>query len=206
MDPVQLHYTLTPADLDEWSRSAKPAKGGGVFGSKGGLVGWLVFIGLAMLLVNLVNNRNDPPATRPAAPAGDDLVGGILLPVVPWLVIFGFIWFFVYRQLRARGRRVWDANEDLRQPHVAVFDDLGVTVTGPKVSMRVLWSGFDAWSETANLLLLRQQPGNQFHIVPKRAVPTGQMEPLRALLHARVVPHAAGFPVVPSPPPEGRPS
>jgi len=32
------------------------------------------------------------------------LVANILLPVIPWLLIFGFIWFFVFRQLRHAGR------------------------------------------------------------------------------------------------------
>jgi hypothetical protein len=31
-----------------------------------------------------------------------NLLMNILLPLVPWLLIFGFIWFFVFRQLRAR--------------------------------------------------------------------------------------------------------
>jgi cell division protease FtsH len=28
---------------------------------------------------------------------------GMLLPIIPWLLIFGFIWFFVFRQLRSAG-------------------------------------------------------------------------------------------------------
>jgi ATP-dependent Zn protease len=31
------------------------------------------------------------------------LVVNILLPIIPWLLIFGFIWFFVFRQLRKVG-------------------------------------------------------------------------------------------------------
>ena len=30
----------------------------------------------------------------------DNMLINILLPLVPWLLIFGFIWFFVFRQLR----------------------------------------------------------------------------------------------------------
>jgi hypothetical protein len=29
-----------------------------------------------------------------------NVLGNILLPVVPWLLIFLFIWFFIFRQLR----------------------------------------------------------------------------------------------------------
>ena len=36
---------------------------------------------------------------------GSDLVTNILVPLIPWALIFGFIWFFVFRQLRAHGAR-----------------------------------------------------------------------------------------------------
>jgi ATP-dependent Zn protease len=31
---------------------------------------------------------------------GPNLLMNILVPLIPWLLIFGFIWFFVFRQLR----------------------------------------------------------------------------------------------------------
>jgi hypothetical protein len=31
---------------------------------------------------------------------GPNFVVNILVPLIPWLLIFGFIWFFVFRQLR----------------------------------------------------------------------------------------------------------
>jgi cell division protease FtsH len=34
----------------------------------------------------------------------NNLVINILLPLIPWLLIFGFIWFFVFRQLRSSAR------------------------------------------------------------------------------------------------------
>jgi len=37
-------------------------------------------------------------------PQSAGVVANILLPVIPWLLIFGFIWFFVFRQLRHAGR------------------------------------------------------------------------------------------------------
>jgi ATP-dependent Zn protease len=42
----------------------------------------------------------------------NNYVVNILLPLIPWVLIFGFIWFFVFRQLRRAGG----------QPHV---------ITGP---------------------------------------------------------------------------
>jgi ATP-dependent Zn protease len=34
------------------------------------------------------------------ADKGPNLLTNIIIPLIPWVLIFGFIWFFVYRQLR----------------------------------------------------------------------------------------------------------
>jgi ATP-dependent Zn protease len=45
----------------------------------------------------LENRRNATVGVR----NNDNLLLNILVPLIPWLLIFGFIWFFVFRQLRA---------------------------------------------------------------------------------------------------------
>src|SRR5207244_13248264 len=35
-----------------------------------------------------------------------NLVLQVLLPLIPWLLIFGFIWFFVFRQLDRKSTRL----------------------------------------------------------------------------------------------------
>ena len=156
-------------------KPGRPGPGNGSFRFRSGLVGWLLFIALAVLLVMLVQNRNPTRADIPTSEfvarfdedkvadirvEGDEVfgtfrekikvtvVGGgtketlefhtqyvngtmaqggfvellnkkkttrinaenpsnflynIILPLVPWLLIFGFIWFFVFRQLRSSG-------------------------------------------------------------------------------------------------------
>ena len=73
------------------------------------LFGWVLFIGLAVMLFMLMQRRPNMPAPappampampgRPPAPVPAPLLN-IVLPLIPWLLIFGFIWFFVFRQLR----------------------------------------------------------------------------------------------------------
>jgi ATP-dependent Zn protease len=46
----------------------------------------------------LLDHRHE--ATLTARNDANNYVLNILLPVIPWLLIFGFIWFFVFRQLR----------------------------------------------------------------------------------------------------------
>jgi hypothetical protein len=74
-----------------------------------GVFGWVLFVGLAVMLFMLMEHRQRTAASRPlrvpprvAAPA-NNWVNDILIPVVPWLVVFGFIWFFVFRQIRRGG-------------------------------------------------------------------------------------------------------
>jgi len=155
-------------------KPGRPGPGNGNLKYRSGLVGWLLFIGLAVLLVMLVRGGNrtqqkiatgdfmnvfladkvlslkvegdevsgklkektnltvdgtSQPVTefRAEFPTGYMAEGGfrellktkvttrievdnrdsfwvnILLPFIPWLLIFGFIWFFVFRQIRSAG-------------------------------------------------------------------------------------------------------
>ena len=43
-------------------------------------------------------------STRVDVDNGGSLLMNIVVPLIPWVLIFGFIWFFVFRQLRAQGR------------------------------------------------------------------------------------------------------
>src|SRR5438552_9013191 len=46
----------------------------------------------------LIENRGD--AGLGVRDGGQNLLVNIFVPLIPWLLIFGFIWFFVFRQLR----------------------------------------------------------------------------------------------------------
>jgi cell division protease FtsH len=43
---------------------------------------------------------NAPPRTEIGAENSQNLLMTILVPLIPWLLIFGLIWFFIFRQLR----------------------------------------------------------------------------------------------------------
>jgi hypothetical protein len=108
--PIRVEFTYDLADYVEsqthWNQAGNPTGRRaflGVFGR--GLFGWVLFIGLAIMLFMLLNSRplargTPGPVPRPVA---NSYVRNLLLPVVPWVVIFGFAWFFVYRQIRRSG-------------------------------------------------------------------------------------------------------
>jgi cell division protease FtsH len=55
------------------------------------------FSGSSGYLSHLMGERGDAEGT---AENSNNLLLNILIPLVPWLLIFAFIWFFVFRQLR----------------------------------------------------------------------------------------------------------
>src|SRR5688500_752925 len=110
--PMRLEFTYTPEDLAEAAKgvAATPASGGARRYWRG-ILGWALFIGLALALFFLRSQATPPPAVTTAP--RESLFARVLVPLVPWLLIFGFIWFFVFRQLRKQYQRVLDDNPHL---------------------------------------------------------------------------------------------
>lgn len=195
---MRLDFSYTEDDLDEWFRSKKPPVAGAK-NLRAGLLGWVVFVVLAVFLIQLIRTWNDVPT------AGDGVLGqgfwdGLLASYVPWVVIFLVIWAVIFRQMRNAGRNMWRTNEDWRQPHVATIDAGSVEVAGPKSVTRFLWTAYAAWYETERLFVLCQPLGT-YTIVPKRAAGEDEQNDLRAAFNAHIGSATGGFPVVPAPPP-----
>jgi len=83
----------------------------------------------------------------------------------------------------------------MQQPKTLEITDEGVRMSDPLAFTEWRWASFTGLVESANLLLLRQAD-NTFVVIPKRAVPPGQLDTLRADLTARM-PAPGAFPVLP---------
>ena len=118
------------------------------------------------------------------------------MPVLPWLLIFGFVWFFVYRQLRNRYQSAWDKHPDLHRPHVLEIDDEGLSWSTQVSNSRRLWEGYTSWDETKNLFLLyRGELLVEF--IPKRAIAdVASFDQVRELLRRSISPPQHAFPVI----------
>ena len=199
---MRLEFTYTAADLVEMSKAAAPDPGlqKGPFGTGGSRswFGWVIFIGLAVMFFMFLQKRSAtaPPAAPPPTAAPTSGVPGWVIALVPWLLIFGFIWFFVFRQLRGTfPRNVYERNTSLQQPKTLDITDSGVRMTDALSFTEWRWESFTGLVESANLFLLRQAD-NTFVMIPKRAVPLGQLDLLRADLESRM-PAPGAFPVLP---------
>ena len=109
---MRLEFTYTPEDLAEAAAGA--AAGGGINPAKPSqtwraIGGWLLFIALAVMLFMRLsfNSRPRPSTATPAVVQRENLLADVLVPLIPWLLVFGFIGYFIVRQLRRSPKRVW---------------------------------------------------------------------------------------------------
>src|SRR5687768_18245996 len=106
MEPIRLDFTYTAEDFTEAVRAVQKH---GLKRSVGGFrfdritIGWIVFIGLAVVLFTLLS-RQSPTPPPPFPQRQESLFRTILLPLLPWLGVFLVIWFFVFRLLRGAGK------------------------------------------------------------------------------------------------------
>jgi hypothetical protein len=160
---------------------------------RAGLFGWLVFIGLAVMLVMLVQNSKHPQPVPTQPTESSSFLNHFVVPLIPWVLIFGFIWLFVFRQLR---QSLWNKNPISQRLFTLDLDDQAVQVSSGAESTRWLWEAFVAFSESSQLLLLRLE-SNAVLPIPKRALDPAQLEEVRGLATIRAAPRSGGFPIQP---------
>jgi hypothetical protein len=121
----------------------------------------------------------------------------VLLPILPWLLIFGFIWFFVFRALRGNWRKVWEGQPQLHGPQTMDAGEDGVTVATPLSRAEYRWEAFQHVRETPNLFLLYMS-NFSFHMVPKRSFASdAEVDQFRSLVRNFIAERPApAFPVV----------
>jgi hypothetical protein len=212
---MHVEFIYTPEDLAAATKAAAAlpksanAKNSLKFGR--GVFGWLLFIGLATMLFMVLNAGNQrsknpsrggggggSPAATPSAPmTGNDVMSNVVLPFVPWLLIFLFIWFFVFRQLRKSGFRAIADDPQFQQVQSLDVDADGVRLATPLAETRWKWANFSGMSETPELLFVHLRERTVL-VIPKRAFSTPeQLDEMRSTIRANVSEHTGAFPVLP---------
>jgi YcxB-like protein len=201
---MRLEFTYTPEDLEELQSLSSKVKAPGaqrlIFGLARGFLGWVVFIGLAIGLFILSNwkTRSTPAAPVRVVPKPTN-PWEILLPMLPWVLIFGFIWFFLYRRLRGYAKKQWLETPELQVRQQMEITDEGVTLATPTATTNWRWQAFSASIEGVNTILLRISGNARLFVsIPKRAFNEAELQELRALLGAHVQPQTGAFPVIPT--------
>jgi hypothetical protein len=194
-----MEYLIQPEDVAEALRWRAPEQRRKI---RRGLLGWLVFVAVAAaLFVWLKSNAAPAPRRLPnAAPPPSGVWNDFVLPFIPWLLILAFVWFFVFRQLRGRGRKLWEGSAELQQPQMMEVSDQGVRISNVFTEMLYRWNGFVGWAETPNLMLLLLS-GQRRLMIPRRAASTeAEWQQFRDLVKSHVSEPLGGFQVMPPKP------
>jgi hypothetical protein len=198
---MTLEFTYTPQDMQEWSAAAlteanKEAKKQ-QRAAQGGrsVIGWVAFVGLAVFLFLMMQRKQPPGAVRVSSPDPWPM----LIRMSPFILIIAALWIFAKfggGWLGRRGaRKLWEREATLKEPHTIEITDEGVRLASTSSSTAWKWPNFTHLTETANLFLLKQSDGTHL-IVPKRAVPPGELERLRLMIEEHLGVSGA-FPVLP---------
>ncbi len=193
-----MEFTYEPDDLREVRQVAARQRGRGRARARRGVLGWVVFIGLALVLIDLLQHRQQAgrgrPVVPPPAPQGSTALWSVIIPVIPWVVVVAFIYLVVYRQVRAKRNAVPG-----QRVEVTIGDD-GVTMVDGPVQTRWGWDAFDDLVETHRQFLLRVTSDQSWLALPKRAISPAELAPARDLIRSGVGVAGGAFPVLPVPP------
>ena len=165
--------------------------------------GWALFGGLAVLLLLMQFRPTTVQPTPPiVAPPNQSAIQNVLLPIVPWLLIFVCIWLFVFFwNRRWAASHVWRSQPSLQLRRTLDADPSRLIIDDGQTRVEKKWNSVRTFVETANLFLL-YTADHAFDMVPKRAFASpAQVDEFRTLLEQQVQPPTGGFPIQPPPQP-----
>ncbi len=195
----QCDFSYVLEDLAEAQKTHRMENGKKHYKS---LIGWIFFTGLAVIFFNYLN-ENQPMTSR------QRMTNRVASPldmatfVVPWIIFFVFMGYFVLKNIRGRAKKMWDANEKLHCPQKLEVTVDGISFESQFGATVQKWPAFQRFLESKNLFVLYSSPISM-SIVPKRAFPNpADLEWFRALLNKEITERRAaagigGFPVLPS--------
>lgn len=194
----QCDFSYVLEDLAEAQKTHRPEDGKNPYKS---LIGWIFFIGLAVILFNYLNENQPVTSRRNKA---NRVVSPLDMAafVAPWIISFVFIGYFVLNNIRGRAKKAWDSNEKLHCPQKLEVTVDGISFESQYGAIVQKWPAFQRFLESKNLFVLYSSPISM-SIVPKRAFPNpADLEWFRALLNKEITERRAaagigGFPVLP---------
>jgi hypothetical protein len=161
-------------------------------------VGWVIFIGLAVVLFILMQGKAARNAT--AAPPGVDPLDPFpaLKRLAPWIVVGLAIVVLTFYWSKGQLRRIYDSHASLHRRTKLEASDAGLVFTDPVSRNELAWNAFVRFVETPTTIMVFE--GDlESRIIPKRAfADEGQVAAFRELLKQNISGPVGGFEVMPS--------
>lgn len=152
----------------------------------------ILFLLLALLVLTVLVVSQATPETGKIGWAN-------IKPILPWLVICGVMILYSLIASPLALRRAWRGQPALQLQQTMEISDAGLVVDDKQSRSEFTWNAFIRLLETRNLFLLFPSKLT-FFIIPKRAVPPGELDTFRLMLNQRVN-RTGAFPVLlPKPP------
>lgn len=169
----------SPQRQEVIANSKQPAKKA-PFGR--GLVGWMLFVGLAIMFFLLMRRRDGASVSNPVQPVQplSDALGmwgfyvaltGLAMIAVGWLMV------------RSGLHRT---NLAAKKGITYTLTDSGITESSPDVTTQFVWERFHSFAVTETVLVLRISSGQGF-ILPIRLFTAEQLAKVQELLQERIV-------------------
>jgi hypothetical protein len=147
----------------------------------------------ALVLEWFFPHRRDPSAASPT-PLVPPVFALIFWPTAILLMAAYLVW-----SVRNRYARLVRENPSAQIVRAVELTASGVTMSQPSRSASWTWDAFSELVESDRVFALRIKGDKQFLLIPKRAVPATQHEPLRSLVQAKTELEVTAFPVIPAP-------
>jgi magnesium-transporting ATPase (P-type) len=197
---IRLEFQYTWDELREAQKAHanKRTRGGG--GRSRGLLGWLLFILLAICLFVIQLGKRGRAAVQPSNPAPTPMSWANwydYYKVVLWVALFvaAFVFFFV-RALRDARKR-FEREPAAHRLQTIEITEAGLSQSTHASSTQYKWEAFVRQLETPNLFLLYLTEVT-FLLLPKRAFPSqDEINAFRELVSGVVNPPERAFPVLP---------
>jgi hypothetical protein len=127
----------------------------------------------------------------------------LMIALSPWAADVLLLGVVVWTQKRWAPRSQWNAKPAWRRDKVMIVDEAGVSLIDSHSQTQYCWAYFSKARETANLLILHSEE-NLMHLLPKHAIPEGELDQVRALIHngipdSQFLVTPGGFAVLPKP-------
>ena len=197
-ESFKAEFSYTLEDLAEALKAHRPENGRN---SRAQLLGWVLFMGLAVALF-LFLSTNDPSSTIRRKAISKLSLRELAKSLAPMSAVVTVVAVYLFIAFRGRLKKAWDADEKVQKPQFLQVTVEGISFENEYATNFFKWSAFPRFLESPNLFILYSSP-IMMNVIPKRVFSKpSELTWFRTVLHQEITERRAaakigGFPVQP---------